>query len=552
MPLAAVIATAGLLAGCSSGNNGGATGPDSFSAGAQINPHPITDLKQGGNMNYRIEGVIPNYNYLQIDGTLGDLNRVYLATMPTPFTAAADASLSVNKDYFTDIVESEVNGKQTITYDINPKAKWSTGRPFDYRDLVANWAAQNGKDTTYEASSTAGYDRIESVVRGSSDQQAIVTFSKKFGDWRGDFSPLLPRESVENPDAFNKGAVTSFPATAGPFRIKTIAPGGKRIVVERNPDWWGENKSVLDTITYIPLDQTAAIGALQSGEIDQMELGSDADSFKTARGLPNVQLRQSLGYQYRHFDFNGAAGRITSDKAVRLALMKAINRTYLAQAQLGQITSKPAVLDNHVFVNGQKGYQANNGDITFNPDEAKKELDAAGWTMSGQFRKKDGKQLDLRDVIPSGAPNASQEAQIMQQNLKDVGVNLTIDTVPSDDFFNKYILVGDFDVTHFTWEGTPFTSSSDGIYRLTPGITLQNYGQVGSPEINNLADTALTETDDTKRLADYNALDKAVWAEGHSLTLFQRPSTYAVTKTLANFGAPAFGDQDMSKVGFLK
>ncbi|WP_328858823.1 ABC transporter family substrate-binding protein [Williamsia herbipolensis] len=552
VPLAAVIATAGLLAGCSSGNSGNANAPSSFSAQAQNNPHPISDLKQGGNMNYRIESVIPNYNYLQIDGTLGDLNRVYLATMPTPFLAAADASLSVNKNYFTNIVESEVNGKQTITYDINPKAKWSTGRPLDYRDLVANWTAQSGKDTAYEASSTAGYDRIESVVRGSSDQQAIVTFAKKYGDWRGDFAPLLPRESVDTPEAFNKAAVTTFPATAGPFRIRSIAPGGQRIVVERNPDWWGENKAVLDTITYIPLDVPAAIGALQSGEIDQMELGSNADSFKTARGLPNVDLRQSVGYQYRHFDFNGAKGRITSDKAVRLALMKAINRTYLAQTQLGQITSKPAVLDNHVFVNGQKGYQANNGDITFNPEQAKKELDAAGWTMSGQFRKKDGKQLDLRDVIPSGAPNATQEAQIMQQNLKDVGVNLTIDTVPSDDFFNKYILVGDFDVTHFTWEGTPYSSSSDGIYRLTPGITLQNYGQVGSPEINALADTALTETDDTKRLADYNALDKAVWAEGHSLTLFQRPSTYAVTKTLANFGAPAFGDQDMSKVGFLK
>ncbi|MBJ7291874.1 ABC transporter family substrate-binding protein, partial [Williamsia sp.] len=450
------------------------------------------------------------------------------------------------------IVESEVNGKQTITYDINPKAKWSTGRPLDYRDLVANWTSQNGKDTAYEASSTAGYDRIESVVRGTTDQQAIVTFSKKYGDWRGVFYPLLPRENVDTADHFNKAALTTFPATAGPFRIKNIAAGGKRIVVERNPDWWGENKSVLDTISYIPLDQSAAIGALQSGEIDQMELGSDADSFKVAKGIPNVDLRQSLGYQYRHFDFNGAAGRITADKAVRLALMKAIDRDFLANAQLGQITSKPAVLDSHLFVNGQKGYQANNGDITFNPDQAKKELEAAGWVMAGDFRKKDGKQLDLHDVIPSGASNASQEAQVMQQNLKAVGANLIIDTVPSDDFFNKYILVGAFDVTHFTWEGTPFTSSSDGIYRLTPGITLQNYGQIGSPQINALADTALTETDDAKRLADYNELDKQVWAEGHSLTLFQRPSTYATKKNLANFGAPAFGDQDMSKVGFLK
>ncbi|MGJ0117960.1 ABC transporter family substrate-binding protein [Williamsia sp. MIQD14] len=554
VPLAAVIAAAGLLAGCSSGNNGGARGPDSFVTTAQVNPHPISDLKQGGNLNFPLSQVPVNFNYYQIDGTQVDTNRFYLALMPTAFRAAPDASLSVDTDYFTSINETFVNGKQTVTYDINPKATWSTGRPIDYTDLVTNWTALNGKDTAYEASSTAGYDRVESVVRGSSDKQAIVTYQagKPYGDWRGLFVPLLPRENMNSVQAFNNGAITQFPPTAGPFRIRSIEPGKKRFVAERNPDWWGENKAVLDTITYIPLDSTASIGALQSGEVDFYELGSDADAFKIARGIPNVELRQSLGFQYRHFDFNGASGRITSDKAVRLALMKAINRTYLAQTQLGQITSKPTVMNNHVFVDGQKGYQANNGDITFNPEQAKKELDAAGWTMSGQFRKKDGKQLDLQDVIPSGTPNASQEAQIMQQNLKDVGVNLIIDTVPTDDFFEKYVLVGNFDVTHFTWETTPYPSGGDGIYRLTKGITLQNYGQVGSPEINALADEALKETDDTKRFALYNQLDQKVWQEGHSLTLFQRPFTYATKKNLANYGAPGFGDQDMSKVGFLK
>lgn len=552
VPVAVALTTAGLLAGCSSGNSGNPNAPASFAATAAINPHPLGDLRQGGNMNFWISQVPTNFNYDQIDGTTVDANRYYQALMPQAFIAAPDASLSVDTDYFTSITESTVNGKQTITYNFNPKARWSNGRALDYTDLVANWNAQNGKDTQYEASSTAGWDRIESVARGNSDQQAIVTYAKKFGDWRGLFTFLLPRESVDSVQSFNTGSVNTFPATAGPFRIRSIAPGKQRVVVERNPDWWGPNKAVLETITFLPLDDTAAIGALQSGEIDYFELGSNADSFKTARGIPDIELRQSLGYQYRHFDFNGAQGRITADKAVRLALMKAINRPFLAQAQLGQVTSKPTVLNNHLFVEGQKGYQANNGDITYNPDEAKKELDAAGWVMDGQFRKKNGKQLDLRDVIPSGTPNASQEAQIMQQNLKEVGVNLVIDTVPTDDFFEKYILVGNFDVTHFTWEGTPFTSSSDGIFRLTPGVTLQNYGQVGSPEINALADQALTETDDTKRFDLYNQLDQKIWQEGHSLTLFQRPTTYATKKNLANFGAPAFGATDFSKVGFLK
>lgn len=552
VPIAVAVTTVGLVAGCSSGDTGpNPDAPASFDSGAQINPHPISDLQQGGNMNFPLAQVPQNYNYYQIDGTQVDTNRFYQALMPTAFHAAPDASLTVAAD-ITDITESEVDGKQVVTYNINPKAKWSTGRPLDYTDLVAQWTSMNGKDPAYEASSTAGYDQVESVVRGENDQQVILTFAKKFGDWRSLFTPLMPAEATNSVAAFNTGFATTMPPTAGPFRIRTIEPGGKRIVAERNPDWWGENPAVLDTITYLPLDSTAAIGALQSGEIDYYELGSSADAFKVARGIPNVDLRQSLGLQYRHFDFNGAPGRITSDKAVRVALMKAIDRDYLATSQLGQITSNPTVLNNHFYVDGQKGYQANNGDITFDPEKAKAELDAAGWTMNGEFRSKDGQQLDLHDVIPADTPNATQEAQIIQQNLKAVGANMIIDAVPSDDFFSKYILVGAFDVTHFTYEATPFTSGSDGIVRLTPGSTLQNYGQIGSDEINGLLDKAAGELDDDQRIADYNEADKAIWAEGHSLTMFQRPFTYATKSNLANFGAPGFGDLDYSKVGFLK
>ncbi|GAB2657087.1 hypothetical protein GCM10027169_20820 [Gordonia jinhuaensis] len=283
-----------------------------------------------------------------------------------------------------------------------------------------------------------------------------------------------------------------------------------------------------------------------------MELGSDADAFKTAKTIADVDLRQSAGFQWRHLDFNGAKGRITADPAVRVAIQKGINRDLIAKALLGQITSKPSVLNNHMFIDGQDGFQANNGDITYNPDEAKKELDAAGWTMSGQFRKKDGKQLDLHDVLPSGTPNASQEAQIIQQNLKEIGVNLIIDTVPSDDFFEKHVQVGDFDVTQFTWEDTVFPGSAQSIYSLTPGNIQQNYGQIGSDEINNLLNEMVTTTDPTKRNQIANQADEAIWKIGFSLPLYQRPYTYATKKALANFGAPGFGDTDMTKVGWLK
>ncbi|GAA4404012.1 ABC transporter family substrate-binding protein [Tsukamurella soli] len=552
-PLAVAALVGGSVAACSSDTpSTGAGAPASFTAQAVINPHPLSDLKQGGNMNWPISQWIANWNYNQIQGTSVDMSQMAEALLPRTFTAAPDGTLSLDTDYFTSITEQMQDGKQVVTYDINPKATWSTGRPIDWTDLAAQWKALNGSNTAYQNSSTTGYEDIASVTRGASDKQAIVTYARPFGDWKGEFSGLEAREVNATPDSFNTGYVSKPVPTAGPFRIRTVDAGAKRVVVERNPGWWGA-RPVLDTITYLALDSSATIGALQNGEIDFTDLGSSIDAFKVARGLKNVDIRQSAGFQWRHFDFNGAPGRITADPAVRIAIMRAINRDLIARALLGPITSDPTVLNNHIYVAGEKGYQANNGGITFDPDAARKQLDADGWKLDGQFRKKNGKQLDVHVTIPSDTDNAAQESQLIQQNLKDVGINLIIDTVPSDDFLPKYINLGNFDTTIFTWEGTLFPASSSlSIYQKIPGQTMQNYGQIGSAQINALATQVEAELDPAKQIELANRLDALVWQEGHSLPLYQRPYSYATKKNLVNFGATGFGDIDVTKIGWLK
>ncbi len=553
VPVVVAASVAGGMSACSSDVPEVSTvGNGPLKAVADVNPHPLDQLQQGGNVNWPISQWVANWNPSETDGTTVDSTQYGAGLFPGPFAADQEGGLSVDTRYFTDIREEAVGGKETVTYDINPKAVWSTGRPIDWTDLAAQWKALNGVDQAYQASSTTGYEDIESVVRGTSDKQAIVTFKKTFGEWKSLFSPLMAREVNDTPAAFNTGYITKSPPTAGPFRIASVDPGAKRFTIERNPAWWGR-RPVLDTITYIALDSTATIGALQNGEVDLDTDVVTADAVKTYRGIRDVDLRQSLGFEWRHFDFNGAPGRITADKNVRLAIMRGIDRDLIAKALLSPLTSQPAVLNSHVFVAGQKGYQANNGDITYDSDRARRELDADGWKLDGRFRKKDGCELTIHDTIPSDTPNATMEALLIQHDLEAIGVNLLIDTVPTDDFFGRYVLRGNYDVTEFTWQGTDTPISSlSGVYELVPGQQMQNYGQIGSPEINALIDEANAEPDDAERIAIANRFDALIWQEGHSLPLYQRPYIWAVKKRLANVGAPAFGDIDVETMGWLK
>ena len=49
-----------------------------------------------------------------------------------------------------------------------------------------------------------------------------------------------------------------------------------------------------------------------------------------------------------------------------------------------------------------------------------------------------------------------------------------------------------------------------------------------------------------------NEVDKLIWAEGHSLPLFQSAGNVAVRSNLANFGPAGIGDLNVTKIGFMK
>ncbi len=98
-------------------------------------------------------------------------------------------------------------------------------------------------------------------------------------------------------------------------------------------------------------------------------------------------------------------------------------------------------LNNHVFVAGQDGYQDNSGVVAYNPEQAKRELDALGWRRSGAFREKDGRQLVIRDLFYD-AQSTRQFAQIAQHTLAQIGVKLELQAKSGSGFFSDYVNVG--------------------------------------------------------------------------------------------------------------
>lgn len=552
--IATVVAASLALTACggssksSTGGNSSGKKAQAVSTANDVNPLPYDQVPAGGTMRWPIDSYPPNFNIAEIDGNERGINDLMLSTLPQVWHFDAGSKPTLNTDV-VDKAEQTSTSPQTIEYHINSKAVWSDGTPITYKDFAGMWKSENGTNPAFKIASSNGYEQIKSVEKGATDQDVKVVYKNVYPDWKSLFSPLLPASLTATPATFNSAWVNGPTVAGGPFKVSSMDKTAKTITVVHNDKWWGKAPK-LDKIQYIVLDQSAQAKALQSDQVDFTDIGSNVASYATVKATPGVSIHKAGGPNWRHIDL-GKNGPM-ADLKVRQAVVLTINRSGDAKTLLGPLDWPATVLDSHIWMNNQSQYKSTCGDFC-NQDAAKAGtlLESAGYKKgSDGFYAKDGKVLNLTFIIPSGVKTSSDEAALQQKALGTAGIKVTIKSVPSDPFFPEYVEVGKFDLTIFSWIGTPFpVSSAQSIYTSKGG---QNYAKIGTPEIDSLYQKAVTELDPNKVTDLTYQIDQKIWEEGHSVALYQRPDLVASKSTLVNFGSFGFADVKYEDIGFKK
>jgi peptide/nickel transport system substrate-binding protein len=518
---------------------------------SDIGAMPAQELRDGGTFRWALDLLPVNFNYNQLDGPELNNSRVIGGVLPHLWLAQPDGTVRMNGDYLVSAALSSTN-PEVVTYTLRNEATWSDGTPITWQDFRAQWQALNGRNKAFQIASSTGYKDIASVERGTSDKQAVVRFATPFSDWKTVFDPLYPASTNTNPPVFNTGWTQGFPVTAGPFKVAQIDRTAMTITIVRDEKWWG-HKPRLDRIIFRAIPRVAQFDALANNESDYVEVGTDVNSFTRAQNTPGVTVQKALAPNYRHITFNGRPGSILADQQLRIAIQKGINRKAITQALIGRIVPGATPLGNHIDVQGEPGYQDDSQVVGYDPAEASRLLDALGWTRQGDdTRRKNGRELVIRDVIPTETPEADQEARQVQQFLAAIGVKIDITPVPTREFFTKYLIPGNFDIAHFAWISVPFpVTSSTSIYEMGDGVQ-QNFGGVGNDTINNLFAQASREFDPTRKIELAHQIDREIWKTGHSLLLYQRPDVWGVRQGVANIGAFGISDPSYTNIGFTR
>ncbi|MBT1178116.1 ABC transporter family substrate-binding protein [Bifidobacterium vespertilionis] len=512
---------------------------------AYNNPKDRSALKQGGTLTLAITEIGPDFNALSVNGNTTYMSAIWKYYMPTIWDYSVDGSEATPNTNFVTKVEETSSDPETIKFTINDKATWNNGTPITWKDFYSTWKVSNGESNKFSPAITTGYDSIESVKAGDNDKEAVVTFKNKFYPYQAVFQQLYPSMAYDESD-LDKSADTYTTGWsknphadewgAGPYTIKEF--DDNHITFVPNEKWWGD-KPLLDSVTYKQMEPSASINAFKNGEIDGTGVGT-ADRLATAKTVEGAYLRRAYDSGVSTLTINGK-GANTSDVNLRKAFVQAVDRSQLQKISFNGLSWEEKVPGSVIMPQFQSGYEDNMpSDSAFSTDNAKKTLEAAGYTMgSDGYYAKDGKTAGFTYTTFSDSATTKALAQAIQKMAKDAGIKIDIDIKASNEF-SKTVTSGNWDMIGLGWSASDPFGYSTSAYQLYGSDSESNYGYVGSKEVDDQL-KQIVQTEDSKTAIDmFNKAEKEFMQLYTQIPFENGVVMFACKKGLANYGPAGY------------
>lgn len=408
--------------------------------------------------------------------------------------------------------------KLTWTFHINDKACFSNGNK-----LTGELAAASIKRTFEKAPRAKSMFQVESI-KGEGQNVIIKTKTPvpTLHGMLGDPLFIIVDTSVKDRDYRKMG-----PIGTGPYATESFTKA--KFVGVRNEHYWD------GTVPYkkveIPSidDPNTRAMALQKGEIDvavniaagDLPLFQGKDKFKISE---IASLRSVIGRM------TVKEGRPLSDKRVRQALLRSIDREAIAKGPLKGtfFPAGPYMPPSTDY--GYKELYASNPD-KYNVESAKKLLAEAGWkdTNNDGYVDKDGKNLELDFAFYSSRAELPICAESTQSYAKNVGIKVNLK--PQD--YNVLDKAGREGSSDLVLVNTLSMQAGDPEVFMNMYLKTgqeQNGSGYSNPKYDAISDKLGVEFDPVKRRELVIEMEKIILEDAASL-VFVHPKTNMISSS---------------------
>ena len=429
---------------------------------------------------------------------------------------------NVNRDLFEGLLVTDVDGHpapgvaekwenkdfKVWTFHLRKDAKWSDGTPVTAEDFVYSWQRLANPNTASPYASYLQYGHIANIDDIIAGKKPVTdlgvkaidanTFEVTLSEPVPYFYKLLVHPSVS---PVPKSAVEKFgekwtqPAnivTNGAYKLKDWVVN-ERMVLERNPQYWDNAKTVINQVTYLPISsEVTDVNRYRSGEIDMTYNNMPIELFqKLKKEIPKeVHVDPYLCTYY--YEINNQKAPFT-DVRVRTALKLALDRDIIVnkvknQGDLPAYSYTPPYTDGMKLVEPEwfKWSQEKRN------EEAKKLLAEAGYTAD--------KPLTFNLLYNTSDLHKKLAIAVASIWKKNLGVNVKLENQEWKTFLDTRHQ-GTFDVARAGWcadynEPTSFlnTMLSD---------SSNNTAHYKSPVFDKIIADTLKVSDDAQRAELY-------------------------------------------------
>ncbi|GAA1997574.1 TIGR04028 family ABC transporter substrate-binding protein [Brevibacterium samyangense] len=453
----------------------------------------------------------------------------------------------------------EINDEATeFTFRIRQGVTYSDGSVLDAANVAKNFDLYGKGDPARAltvSEQIANYDRAEVLddytVRfhftapSLGFVQAVSTMNQG----------LLANSTLDlDSEGFGPGSATKI-ITSGPFHITDEEIGTKLSVrVREDYDWAPphlehQGRAYLDGIDYLVNGEySVRVGALVSDQVEGLrDLQAPDEKRIEESGLQVFAkatngINNGMSFRFRH--------RFLQDIRVRKALIRAIDR----QEIVDKLFTPNFPLAKGIIGSNAWGYVDLAEYFVYDPEEAERLLDEAGWTRpagSNALRTKDGQTLRIGVNIALPQPRSREVQTVVQQHLRRVGIDWIINegdqsqqTINSLDIdkvnvYHSMVARADYDNVRSNWHSVNrnafLNAETDTGTDIAPP----------DPEVDRLLDFMASRPTDEERNEAAIEFQRYLAENAYVLPLFEEPQVFAFRRSVQGFetepvGRPAF------------
>ena len=421
---------------------------------------------------------------------------------------------------------------KTFEFTIRDGVKWHDGKPLTLEDIKFSFDAIMDPKDKYKTSHLKPY--YENIKNIELVKPNILKFHVKT-PYFNNFSvaaglTVVPKHLYENPTKESEKVLNRTLVGTGPYVLKEF-DRAKRIVLTKNPTWWGNNepklKGMYNFSTYIMRfiqDSTISIRSLENGDIDFLGLQPEEYAQKTkgpkwGKQVHKVKTENKAVTGYAFVGFN-LKNPIFKSVNTRQAMVHLFDRQKMIEKFLFNF-STPAT--------GPLYQTSDYADtsvkpIAFDPKKALALLQADGWKDTDGDKILDkvinGKKTKLSFTILEPLPDFVKYLTTFQEDAKKVGVDVQVKVIEWNAFI-KLLDERKFEAVRLAWGGGDLDWDPKQIWHSSSyNNSGSNFIGYNNPRVDKLIDESRLTMDKNSRVTKLREVYRTIAADVPYIFLF--------------------------------